>query len=488
MHTTKFLLFIAVVVTLKTTEVQGHTHSDKPLMLLVSFDGFRWDYLKTYNLPNFEYLKASGSHAEFIYNSFATVTFPNHWTIVTGLYEESHGIVQNVMFDPVLNKKFQFTSPDSETIEWYGQNKAAEPIWVTNQKGGNGRRSAAEWVGAGVVFDNQKIVHIPFNSSTPYKSLIDQFVTLYTDKDQPINFGALYFDEPDHTGHLYGPYSVQMKEKLFYLDQTLGYMIQELKSHHLFDKMNLIITSDHGMEQISKETSIFLDSHIDTELFDAYGSRSVNSIFVKKPSDLEYVYKTLKQIQFVDVIKKSEIPDELHYKNNVRIGDLIIVSKLGYSVYINNQTINWTINSGDHGYYNNESSMHPIFIAHGPSFKTNFTINSFNNVDIYPLMCLLLGVQPAANNGSIANVIDMLIYEPVKYHQNFLFLLLLLIPLVLLLVTGSCLCIIGRANVLNDVESSTTGYKTVGTSDAALFVENESDGDVSPVQSSHNTN
>lgn len=99
-----------------------HRHSNKPLMLLVSFDGFRWDYLHMHNLSNFNYLKASGSHAEYIYNSFSTVTFPNHWTLVTGLYEESHGIMQNFMYDPNLNEKFSYVSSESQTYKWFGQN------------------------------------------------------------------------------------------------------------------------------------------------------------------------------------------------------------------------------------------------------------------------------------------------------------------------------------------------------------------------------
>jgi predicted AlkP superfamily pyrophosphatase or phosphodiesterase len=110
----------------------------------------------------------------------------------------------------------------------------------------------------------------------------------------------------------------------------------------------------------------------------------------------------------MDIYKKHEVPEHLHYKNNVRIGDLVIITKVGYGVYINNGTINWKINKGDHGFSNEEKSMFPIFIAHGPSFRKNFTVSTFKNVDIYPLMCLILGIQPAVNNGSLEIVTDML--------------------------------------------------------------------------------
>ncbi len=114
----------------------------------------------------------------------------------------------------------------------------------------------------------------------------------------------------------------------------------------------------------------------------------------------------------MEIFKKHEIPDHLHYKNNVRIGDLVIITKLGYGVYVNSQRVNWTINRGDHGYNNNNSAMFPIFIAHGPGFRQNYTIQPFNNVDIYPLMCLLLGIEPGSgHNGTLANVIDMVVYN-----------------------------------------------------------------------------
>lgn len=223
-----------------------------------------------------------GSHADYINNSFSTITFPNHWTLVTGLYEESHGIVQNHMFDPILNQTFTYTNPASQTLDWFGQNRQAEPVWATNQRAGGGRLSAAEWIGSNLIFNDQKVLNIPYNRSTPHKDLVDRFVEFFTDSEKPVNFGALYFDEPDHTGHMYGPYSQEIRAKLAELDNLLGYMLDQFESHGLSDRLNLVITSDHGMEQFSSNTTIYLDSHIDTELFNSYGSRACYVLFVKK--------------------------------------------------------------------------------------------------------------------------------------------------------------------------------------------------------------
>ena len=155
-----------------------------------------------------------------------------------------------------------------------------------------------------------------------------------------------------------------------------------------------------------------------------YNDDLINALYLEE-SDLEMVYNKLQLIENAMVYKKAEIPDSFHYKNNVRVGDILLVAKLGYQILIDKSkdTIDWSIHAGDHGYLNNHSSMFPIFIAHGPGFKKNYTIESFNNVDIYPLMCLLLGVPEGVNNGSLKNVLNMVLYNQleiggVSYGKN----------------------------------------------------------------------
>jgi predicted AlkP superfamily pyrophosphatase or phosphodiesterase len=196
----KMLFFFVTLIFYHLTQystVNSHKHSTEPLLILVSFDGFRWDYLNTHNLTNFNTLKNDGVYTDYIYNAFATVTFPNHWTLVTGLYEETHGIIQNQMFDPVLNSKYDPSIVDSlSDFKWYAQNNITEPIWVTNQKANKNRLSAAEWIGSDVKIHDEAIITIPYNRTRPYKEIIDQFIQLFVKDEQPINFGAIYFDEP----------------------------------------------------------------------------------------------------------------------------------------------------------------------------------------------------------------------------------------------------------------------------------------------------
>ena len=256
-----------------------------------------------------------------------------------------------------------------------------------------------------------------------------------------------------------------MKEKLEELDQELGYMIEQLKKNDLFDRLNLIITSDHGMDTISNRTAIFLDTYLDTNLFRAYGSRACYNIFMNREADLEYVYETLKKVPNIEVYLKENIPDKFNYKHNSRIGDILLVTKIGHAVYINREFVNWTINNGDHGYDNNEATMHPLFIAHGPAFKKNYKTKVFNNVDIYPLMCSVLGIEPALNNGSIYNVEQMLVSSQQKLMLFFI--IIFSTPIFTASITSVLLCFSNKRIKLS-YENSIVIYK-----DPLLAVESK---------------
>jgi len=334
---------------------------------------------------------------------------------------------------------------------------------------GNGRRSAAEWVGSNVVFNNQTIIDIPYQGSMPFNTLIDKFVNLFSNKT--INFGALYFNEPDHTGHLYGPLSIEIKKKLEEVDQNLGYLITQLKKLNLFEQLNLIITSDHGMQQISNETAIFLSSYVNTDLFEAYGGVVNLNLFIKNSSNLDFVYAKLKQIKNVNVFKRDEIPDYFNYKHNVRVGDLLVAASLGYTIYLNSTT---NTLQGEHGYNNNESAMHSIFIASGPSFKQNFKVNNFNNVDLYPLMCKVLDIEPGLNNGSLYIVQNVLINPSDKY-QTF-YIIISIIPVISAMLTAIFLCYMNKPTEILNMPNS-NGYSIISTSELNETIMNNDDDD-----------
>ena len=216
------------------TSVKGHEER-KPTLILISFDGFRWDYLQKVNTTTLACLAKHGVSAAVV-NNFVTKTFPNHYSIVTGRYEENHGIINNVMWDPVYKETFVSSTVDPK---WFN---ASEAVWITNQKQGGGRLSAViNWVGGPVPFHGHRAdFSPPYNKSISFKTLIDM-VLQQLERDPPVNFVAVYFDEPDTSGHIYGPNSKEVAEAILHLDQITGYLVQELKKRHLFDEVSTCV-------------------------------------------------------------------------------------------------------------------------------------------------------------------------------------------------------------------------------------------------------
>ncbi|CAF0875004.1 unnamed protein product, partial [Didymodactylos carnosus] len=282
------LLFISLLLSFANCKPTVNNISDLlPRLLLISFDGFRYDYPDIYTLKNFRSLLDRGVRVQHIINSFTTTTFPNHFTIVTGLYEETHGIVNNIMYDPILNASTRFDTMND--TKWWSQNSYSEPIWMTNElQNNNGkvetkRRSGViSWPSTGTPVNG----HMPskyeiYNETRRFETIIDQIIKWFKDPNEPINFGTIYFYEPDHTGHIYGPLSSQMNTTLQYCDQLLGYLLAQIDNDpYLKQNLNVILTSDHGMTEVDEKRTLKLDDYIDSSLYSAYGGLSQMNIFL----------------------------------------------------------------------------------------------------------------------------------------------------------------------------------------------------------------
>lgn len=243
----------------------GHSAQERPKLLLVSFDGFRWDYLDRVPTPNFRILIDDGVMVEQVENAYITKTFPNHYSLVTGLYAETHGIVANEMYDPVLNRSFSMETDSIYDSQWWEE---AVPLWVTIQKAG-GRSGAAMWPGSDVkihgMFPNQ---YLPYNASVSFETRVEQIIEWFSGpKEESVDFGVLYWEEPDESGHKYGPQSSSMDEVIVGIDEKLGFLINELKKAGLYEKVNLIVTSDHGMTQLFTDNIIELDEYVNRDLY-----------------------------------------------------------------------------------------------------------------------------------------------------------------------------------------------------------------------------
>uniref|UniRef100_A0A8C8RQM3 Ectonucleotide pyrophosphatase/phosphodiesterase family member 5 n=1 Tax=Pelusios castaneus TaxID=367368 RepID=A0A8C8RQM3_9SAUR len=377
---------------------------DQPTVLLLSFDGFRWDYIYKVPTPNFHYVMKNGVHVKQVTNVFITKTYPNHYTMVTGLYAESHGIVANEMYDPVLNKTFSLNSKNIYNSKFWEE---ACPIWVTNQMEGH-KSGAAMWPGTDVKIHGVFPTHYMFyNESVSFEDRVAKLIDWFT-SDEPINFGLLYWEQPDAMGHILGPEDPRMGAIISEVDDKLGYLVSELKKAQLWDRLNIIITSDHGMTQSSSERVIELDQYVARELYTMVDHSPVVAILPKE-GKLDEVYEALVNAHpNMTVYKKEEIPNRLHYKHNSKIQPILVMAEKGWEILQNKSD---QLLLGNHGYDNILPEMHPLFLAHGPAFRKNITKEAVSLTDLYPLLCHLLSVNPLPNNGSFSNVEDMLIGE-----------------------------------------------------------------------------
>nr|XP_003215415.1 PREDICTED: bis(5'-adenosyl)-triphosphatase ENPP4 [Anolis carolinensis] len=369
-------------------------YASVPRLLLVSFDGFRADYLKEYKLPHLQDFIKDGVLVEYVTNAFITKTFPNHYSIVTGLYEESHGIVANEMYDAATKKSFsQFNDTDPF---WWNE---AVPIWVTNQWQGNKISASAMWPGTDVKIHNSTPhFFMKYNSSVSFNERAENIIAWLNNSKPPVTFATLYWEEPDASGHKYGPEdTTNMSKVLQEVDNLVGLLVKKLKSSKLWEEINVIITSDHGMAQCAQDRLIKLDSCIERDRYMLIDKTPVAAIL---PHDEMYVYTMMKNCSpHMKAYLKEEIPDRYHYNHNQRIQPIILVADEGWTI-VQNETLP---RLGDHGYDDTLSSMHPFLAAHGPAFRKGYKQKTMCTVDIYPMMCHILGLTPQPNNGTLSH-------------------------------------------------------------------------------------
>ncbi|XP_015284262.1 PREDICTED: ectonucleotide pyrophosphatase/phosphodiesterase family member 5-like, partial [Gekko japonicus] len=232
-------------------------------VLLVSFDGFRWDYIYKFRTPNFDEVMKDGVHVEQVTNVFITKTYPNHYTMVTGLYAEDHGIVANEMYDPVLNETFSMNHMTMYNPKFW---EHAYPVWITNQIQGH-RSGAAMWPGTDVKIHGAFPTHyLLYNESVSFQERVAKLIEWFT-SEEPVNLGLLYWEQPDEMGHILGPDDPGMELVIMEIDNLLSHLVRELKRAELWDTLNVIITSDHGMAQSSRDRIIELDQYVDRDLY-----------------------------------------------------------------------------------------------------------------------------------------------------------------------------------------------------------------------------
>jgi predicted AlkP superfamily pyrophosphatase or phosphodiesterase len=403
------LLVCLVVVAGRSQAVRGQ--DARPTLILISFDGFRWDYRSIYSAPNINRLAARGVSADLI-PSYPSKTFPNHYTIVTGLYPGHHGIVANTVKDPPTGRRLSMSnSTENRDPMWWG----GEPIWVTVQRAG--RLSASMfWVGSEAPIEGQRPnFWAPFNDAFSGAARVDRVLSwLDLPADKRPTLMTLYINDVDGAGHSSGPNSDAVRSAVRRADGYLGRLLRGLDRRHLTDQINIVLVSDHGMAETSTNRVVVLDDYVSPDDVEVIDINPTLGLFPRADRE-EAVYRALVNAHpRLKVYKRAETPEHWHYRDHPRIPPIVGVVDEGWQV-LPRTTLRQRIDRGqtgprgEHGYDPRDAkSMHGIFVAAGPAFKSGVVLQPFENIHIYDALAQVLGVEPAKNDGDPAVARSML--------------------------------------------------------------------------------
>lgn len=370
--------------------------------VVVSLDGFRWDYPEAYDTPFFDRLAQEGVKAVMV-PSFPTKTFPNHYTLATGLVPDHHGIIGNKFKNRATGKVYAIADREARTDpSYYG----GEPLWLTAKRQGV-KSATIYWVGSDAPIQGQYADYWKdYNKGLlTMTQRVDEIIRLLSlpEKERPHLIMA-YFEEPDGSGHTYGPVSAQTRRVMEQQDSLMSMLWSRLQQLPVAHNINLIITGDHGMTWVNPERQIRPKDYLKDEWVDAMHNDPPMLIYASKPQYVDSIYLALKDIDHLRVWRRGEVPAYLNYGTNVNMGDVIVLPNVGWLFENKPQKP-----GGTHGYDHTASDMWVAFRAIGPDFKKGYMRKeTFPNVCIYPLICHLLGITPSPCDGSLNEVDDLL--------------------------------------------------------------------------------
>lgn len=365
--------------------------------VLISLDGFRADYISRAGAVRLRELAARGVRAERLIPAFPSKTFPNHYTIVTGLYPEHHGIVANTMRDERIGTTFTIGDTlIARDPRWWG----GEPIWNTAERQGV-RTAAFFWPGSDYAVNGRyPNYYRPYDGRIPNATRVQQVLDwLGMPPERAPRFVTLYFSTTDDAGHSYGPASPQVDRAIAQVDSLLGMLVDGLAQRGLTDRVNLVVVSDHGMTPIDSTRVIRLDEYVDLADLEVVDWMPVAAV-VPKPGTLESVYAALKRAPHLQVFRKDSVPAQYHYRAHPRITPLVLLADEGWTISSTERLRRTGMpRGGTHGYDNFLPSMGALFVAAGPDIQPGRVIGPVANVHVYPLLARLLGIVPAPNDG-----------------------------------------------------------------------------------------
>jgi len=395
---------VAFAAVLGTACTNATVEDVQPTVILVSLDGFRWDFRERGNTPTLDSLATVGVTAEHMIPVFPTMTFPSHYSMATGLYPEHHGIVSNRMFDPARDAWFAID--DRAAVEdgawWNG-----EPIWLTAERQGI-TAATFFWPGTETAINGRHATHwYRFDASIPNDDRVDQVIEwLGLPADKQPQLITLYFEDVDQAVHDHAIDSPEVHQALADVDAALRRLMAGITHMGASDKVNIIIVSDHGMAERSPERVIFLDDFVDLGAVDVIDWSPILMASAADGDD-ERLYEQLDRAHpRLTVYRRDEMPDRFHFRENDRIPPIIGIADEGWSIstrsfFARNPR---AFDGHTHGYDNRAESMRTMFIGSGPAFAKERVVPPFESVHLYELVCAILGIEPAENDGNLAAV------------------------------------------------------------------------------------
>lgn len=378
-------------------------------VILVSLDGVRDDYLDRYASPNLHRIITGGVRAPLM-PVFPTKTFPNHYTIVTGLLPEHHGIVENTIFDPVFDARFRISDTGAVTdARWWG----GEPLWVTAQRQGQ-VAAAFFWPGSEAPIEGIRPRYwMRYNDRVPDTTRVRQVLDWLSlpDSARPTLI-TLYFSKVDHVGHEAGPDGPAVAAAVLQVDSAIGQLLDGLEARGLGGAVNVIVLSDHGMAATSTDRVIALDDYLAPALLGRVtGGSPVLGLWPEPGLEDSVVHALQGKHAHLSVWKRADIPARFHYRAHRRIPPVVALADAGWSLSVTRRDLSdhpERYRGGAHGYDDTVSVMRAIFLAQGPAFRRGVLAPAFRNVHVYDLIAGLLGLTPAPNDGSKDSTMTLL--------------------------------------------------------------------------------
>ena len=384
------------------TAPDARVEPERETVILVSLDGFRWDYPELHEASTISALAKKGVRAGGLLPIFPTKTFPNHYSTVTGLYAENHGIVGNNMWDPEWNARFSLGRREEvENARWW----EGEPIWVTAERQGV-TAATYFWPGSEAPIGGVRPTYWKtFDDSVPGEERVDEVLSWLdlSGKKRP-HLVTLYFSDVDSAGHRYGPEAPETRAAVQRVDGYLARLVEGLESRGLSERTHLILTSDHGMAAMDPERVIVLEDYIsvdDVRIVDL----SVVAMMVPNAGKENEVFDALQGAHpELTVVRREDVPDRLHYRDHKRITPLVGWSSSGWYIYATHEQRELRrsrFSLGMHGFDNADPDMQGLFVAVGPRLRAGLRPESVASVDVYGLIAEILELEPAPNDGNL---------------------------------------------------------------------------------------